>query len=90
MPVSDTKWKQFSLFYNVLLIGKPCKNNGTCKDGINSYSCQCANGYDGSDCENNIDECLTAMCYNNATCVDGIANYMCNCSLGYKGKAFKK
>ena len=25
----------------------PCKNNGTCKDGVNQYTCQCSRGYAG-------------------------------------------
>ena len=32
----------------------PCLNGGTCKDGINSFSCQCAEGFDGSTCENSM------------------------------------
>merc|ERR1712224_281438 len=27
------------------------KNGGTCKDGVNSYTCTCAAGYSGSTCE---------------------------------------
>lgn len=29
----------------------PCKHNGSCRDGINSYTCKCAAGYEGKDCE---------------------------------------
>lgn len=29
----------------------PCKNGGSCTDGINEYSCACVPGYTGSDCE---------------------------------------
>ena len=29
----------------------PCKNGGTCKDGINGFNCSCAAGYDGKTCE---------------------------------------
>lgn len=29
----------------------PCKNSATCLDGVNSYTCICPNGYNGSDCE---------------------------------------
>ena len=28
----------------------PCKNGGTCIDGINSFSCKCFRGFTGSDC----------------------------------------
>ena len=30
----------------------PCQNGGTCVDGCNSYSCQCAPHYSGTNCEN--------------------------------------
>ncbi|XP_052273100.1 neurogenic locus Notch protein-like isoform X2 [Dreissena polymorpha] len=32
----------------------PCSNGGTCKDMINKYQCQCANGYFGSHCQIDI------------------------------------
>ena len=32
-------------------MGNPCNNNGTCKDGIASYTCTCQFGYEGQDCE---------------------------------------
>ena len=32
----------------------PCKNGGTCVDGINSYTCNCDVGYEGDNCETGI------------------------------------
>nr|XP_058965675.1 sushi, von Willebrand factor type A, EGF and pentraxin domain-containing protein 1-like isoform X2 [Pocillopora verrucosa] len=29
----------------------PCKNNGTCTDGVNEYNCSCAPGFYGTQCE---------------------------------------
>ena len=29
----------------------PCKNGGTCIDGVDSYTCNCVSGYTGHDCE---------------------------------------
>ena len=29
----------------------PCVNGGNCTDGVASYTCSCANGYTGTDCE---------------------------------------
>ena len=34
---------------------KPCKNGGKCKDGVNKYTCTCAEGYTGTSCQ-------TGMC----------------------------
>lgn len=28
----------------------PCKNNATCSDGIDSFTCQCSPGYYGENC----------------------------------------
>ena len=38
------------------------------QDGIAEYSCICAAGYTGSDCQTNIDECASNLCVNGATC----------------------
>lgn len=38
------------------------------KDGLNTYTCACAPGYRGTNCEINIDECDSNPCYNGATC----------------------
>ena len=31
--------------------GNPCENGGSCTDGVNSYSCDCALGFTGDNCE---------------------------------------
>ena len=28
----------------------PCKNNGTCIDGVNNYTCSCVPGFEGKNC----------------------------------------
>ena len=28
----------------------PCENNGTCIDGVNSYTCTCLPGFEGKNC----------------------------------------
>ena len=31
--------------------GNECQNNATCVDALNSYTCQCAEGFEGDYCE---------------------------------------
>ena len=40
----------------------PCKNGGTCTDGVNSYKCSCVAGYNGYNCSVGqfIDTCFVS------------------------------
>lgn len=38
----------------------PCKNNATCTDHVNSYSCMCATGFTGKTCETGLTIILTS------------------------------
>ena len=29
----------------------PCKNGANCTDGVNDFTCQCVEGYEGKTCE---------------------------------------
>jgi len=45
----------------------------------------CPDGFEGDECEIDIDDCEDNDCENNSTCVDGINNYTCLCSPEYTG-----
>lgn len=48
---------------------KPCKHGGTCTNtGQGSYTCTCAEGYSGTNCEEEIDDCIHHPCLNGGTC----------------------
>ena len=32
-------------------VSSPCQNGGNCTDGVNGYTCFCAKGYTGNNCE---------------------------------------
>ena len=63
-----------------------CQNGGHCQDIGNSHKCVCAEGYSGSYCQHEVNECANNPCQNGATCKDLIANYQCVCPKGYQGK----
>ena len=33
---------------------RPCQNGGQCVDGVNEYTCTCAAGYSGINCEQSM------------------------------------
>ncbi|KAI0228672.1 hypothetical protein LSAT2_020864 [Lamellibrachia satsuma] len=54
----------------------PCGNGVTCVDHDNSYTCACGDGYQGNNCETDIDECENYPCVNNGTCEDQVNGVM--------------
>lgn len=48
--------------------------------------CQCPEGFTGTHCDDNMDECSTYPCQNGGTCQDGLNGYTCTCPPGYVGK----
>ncbi|XP_035673678.1 neurogenic locus notch homolog protein 1-like isoform X1 [Branchiostoma floridae] len=65
--------------------GVTCENGGTCRDGINEYTCDCADGFEGTHCETDRDDCDGVTCENGGTCRDGINEYTCDCADGFNG-----
>ncbi len=62
-----------------------CLNGGRCVDGINSYSCLCAAGYRGSNCQHRVNPCDSLPCLNGATCSNQDGAYDCHCPFGFTG-----
>ena len=63
-----------------------CQNGAACVDLVDFYECVCPNGYEGYDCEIDIDECAQGFCQNGSVCVDNVFDYTCICPDGYDGK----
>ncbi|XP_024911055.1 protein jagged-2 isoform X2 [Cynoglossus semilaevis] len=64
----------------------PCKNGGTCIDGISSFECFCPDGWEGSLCDVDVNECSRNPCQNGGQCVDLFNDFYCNCVNNWKGK----
>ncbi|XP_053104712.1 protein crumbs homolog 1 isoform X2 [Hemicordylus capensis] len=62
----------------------PCMHEGMCEDSYHYYSCTCSEGWTGTHCETNVDECASSPCVH-GNCSDGIASYKCLCDPGYTG-----
>ncbi len=69
-------------------IGTYCITDNTvsCDNTIGSYTCNCVNGYNGNNCQNNINDCQDDSCSFGGTCNDGVASFTCTCAPGYTGE----
>nr|XP_057947305.1 protein jagged-2-like isoform X2 [Doryrhamphus excisus] len=64
----------------------PCRNGGTCIDGINSFRCFCPAGWEGNLCHIDVNECSRKPCENGGACVDLLNDFYCDCVDDWKGK----
>ncbi|KAK3105129.1 hypothetical protein FSP39_017811 [Pinctada imbricata] len=60
-------------------------NGGSCADLVNGYSCNCSQGFAGTNCQTDIDECGSGPCVNGGSCIDLVNSYRCDCASGYAG-----
>ena len=82
--------KNLCFLYKSVYSTDPCGNmpcvNGSCTSGIDfQYSCDCFTGFTGTNCDENIDDCLPCNECANGACIDGIAAYTCDCEPGFNG-----
>ena len=69
--------------------GENCANKCDCGIGADHCDrltgCVCNQGYNGTYCTENINECLRSPspCINNQKCVDTEGSYYCTCETGY-------
>ncbi|XP_059165396.1 uncharacterized protein LOC131947978 [Physella acuta] len=62
----------------------PCKA-GTCQTRGKSYTCNCLEGYSGTNCEAPQDACSSLPCQNSGTCIVVGQSFTCICKEGYTG-----
>lgn len=63
----------------------PCGNGATCRAKGPTYECLCAEGWNGTDCEIDIDECKVPNTCQNGICVNKLGGYKCYCEPGFTG-----
>ncbi|XP_053472858.1 milk fat globule EGF and factor V/VIII domain containing a [Ictalurus furcatus] len=72
----------------------PCKNDGECEaiansrrgDVFNGYVCKCQSGFEGVNCQINVNDCDNQPCKNGGVCRDLDGDYTCQCPSPYVGK----
>ena len=58
-----------------------CLNGGVPIDGVGKCTCQCLPGFEGAQCQINIDDCADNPCFNHGKCIDLINDYRCECDM---------
>ncbi|XP_022665182.1 protein crumbs-like isoform X3 [Varroa destructor] len=64
-----------------------CDNGGKCREPTLSFRCECKAGWQGTNCQENVDECthLSEPCLNGGSCRDTVGSYQCVCPEGFEG-----
>lgn len=63
----------------------PCRNGGTCTDGVNNFTCTCTLGFTGRDCSLRWSPCDHFPCSNGGTCYAHSLGPVCECPRGFMG-----
>ena len=63
---------------------EPCVETGICEDKVDGFICLCEPGFNGTLCDNNIDDCYSNPCIY-GTCTDEVNGFTCSCLSGYEG-----
>ena len=58
----------------------PCQNRGSCINNPGSFFCECAKGFTGLRCEQNINECVSFPCPMDCVCIDTVGSFECQCA----------
>ncbi|MCI4393932.1 hypothetical protein PGIGA_G00163280 [Pangasianodon gigas] len=63
-----------------------CGPHGRCRSLAGGhFSCECQEGFTGTYCHENINDCESSPCRNGGTCIDKVNVYQCICADGWEG-----
>uniref|UniRef100_A0A3Q1EF22 Delta-like protein n=1 Tax=Acanthochromis polyacanthus TaxID=80966 RepID=A0A3Q1EF22_9TELE len=69
-----------------LISSNVCGPHGRCQSHSGGqFSCECEEGFTGTYCHENINDCESAPCLNGGTCIDKVSQYKCVCAGGWDG-----
>eukprot|EP00039_Didymoeca_costata_P029613 m.25513 g.25513 ORF g.25513 m.25513 type:complete len:1702 (+) comp7711_c0_seq2:128-5233(+) len=64
----------------------PCNDEGTQSCNIHNGSCTCIQGFTGTFCDVNLDDCANDPCQHAGICADLVDSFACNCTgTGFTG-----
>lgn len=64
----------------------PCHNGAVCRNKGSGYECLCAEGWNGTNCDTDIDECSQHLVScGHGICVNRPGSYKCYCEPGFTG-----
>lgn len=66
-------------------VDNPCRNGGTCDDGVNDFTCTCTLGFTSKDCSVRSSPCDQFPCDNGGTCYTHFTGPVCECPPGFMG-----
>ncbi|XP_010871357.2 protein jagged-1b-like isoform X2 [Esox lucius] len=69
-----------------LISSNVCGPHGRCRSQAGGqFSCECQEGFTGTYCHENINDCESGPCQNGGTCIDKVSLYQCICAEGWEG-----
>uniref|UniRef100_A0A8C7ZF66 Delta-like protein n=1 Tax=Oryzias sinensis TaxID=183150 RepID=A0A8C7ZF66_9TELE len=64
-----------------------CGPHGRCRSQAGGqFTCECQEGFRGTYCHENINDCESNPCHNGGTCIDKVSVYQCICADGWEGE----
>uniref|UniRef100_A0A3P8SX64 Cubilin n=1 Tax=Amphiprion percula TaxID=161767 RepID=A0A3P8SX64_AMPPE len=70
---------------NICETNNPCVNGQCGTTSAPGYICKCNSGWEGVNCDHDIDECSSNPCQHGGTCSDGVNGFTCTCTAQWTG-----